>query len=57
MRLSAFLAGVVFAGYQKVFGTYLGMATVGSKSFSHEIELAFPHIQDIIDDRCKDAKK
>lgn len=33
------------------------MATVSSKSFTRVIEMAFPHIQDILEEICEDAMK
>ena len=62
MRLGAFFGniGIGFAGYQKLFGRYLGMATVSNKCFTRVIEMAFPqviemafpHIQDNLDEIC-----
>lgn len=56
LRLGAFLAGIGFSGYHKLFGRFLGMATVSNKCFSQMIELAFPHIKDILDESCELAK-
>lgn len=56
LRLAAFLAGIGFAGYHKLFARYLGMAAVSDKNFNRVIEMAFPHIQDILDQICEDAK-
>ena len=56
LRVAALLAGVGFTGYHTLFGRYLGMNMLSDKSFYHVDELAYPHIQDILDEICEEAK-
>ena len=57
LRLAAFLAGIGFAGYHRLFSRYLGIATVSDRHFNQVIELAFPHIRDILDEVCEEGKE
>lgn len=57
LRLAALLAGLGFAGYHKLFGRYLGMSTLSSRSFYHVIEIVYPHVQSILDEICEEAKE
>lgn len=57
LRLAALLAGLGFAGYHKLFGRYLGMSTLSDRSFYHVIEIAYPHVQSILDEICEEAKE
>ena len=56
LRLAAFLAGIGFAGYHNLFARYLGMAAVSDKNFNRVVEMAYPHIKDILDEICEEAK-
>lgn len=54
--LGAFLSGIGFSGYHSLFGRYLGMAVVTQKAFNEIVRLAYPHIKDILDEICEEAK-
>lgn len=56
LRLAAFLSGMGFRGYHKLLKRYLGIHAVTNKHFSHVIEMAYPHIKDILDGMCDLAK-
>lgn len=56
LRLAAFLAGIGFSGYHRLFGRYLGIPVITDKYFYQVIELAFPHIENILDEICESAK-
>ena len=56
LRLAALLAGIGYAGYHNLFSRYLGMPIVSDKYFYHVVEMAFPHVQDILDEICEEAK-
>ena len=56
LRLAAFLAGIGFSGYHNLFARYLGIAVVTNKYYDRVIELAFPHIKNILDEVCEDGK-
>ena len=56
LRLAAFICGMGFAGYNKLLKQYLGMQAVTSKQFYRVIEIAYPHIKDILDEVCELGK-
>ncbi len=56
MRLAAFIAGIGFAGYHKMFKRYLGIHSVTDKQFVAVIELAYPHVKDMLDEICEMGK-
>ncbi len=55
-RLAAFISGIGFAGYHKLFQHHLGMNAVTDKHFYRVIEKAYPHVVDILDEVCELGK-
>ena len=56
LRLATFISGIGFAGYHTLLKRYLGMNAVCDKQFIAVIHLAYPHIKDILDEVCEEAK-
>ena len=50
LRLAAFASGIGYAGYHRVFSSYLGMFVTSDKMFNRVIKEALPHITDMFDD-------
>ena len=50
LRLAAFISGIGFAGYHKLLKRHLGMHAVTDKNFYEVIEMAYPHVKDILDE-------
>ena len=57
VRLAAFVSGIGFAGYHKLFGHHLGMRITTDKMFLRVIEEAFPHITNMLDEVCELGKE
>ena len=57
LRLATFIMGMGFTGYHKLLMRYLGMHAVAGTNFFSVIEMAYPHVQDIIDDMCDLGKE
>ena len=57
LRLATFIAGIGFAGYHKLLKHYLGMHVVNRRHFYHVIEMAYPHVKDILDEVCELGKE
>lgn len=55
--LAFLVSGHGYASYRKTLGRGLGLATLTEKPFLEVIDLAFPHIQAILDQMCEDAKQ
>ena len=56
LRLATFISGIGFAGYHTLLKRYLGMHAVCDKQFIAVIHLAYPHVKDILDEVCEEAK-
>ena len=56
LRVAAFVSGIGFAGYDKLFKRHLGMHTVTDKQFYATIEMCYPHVKDMLDDICELGK-
>ena len=57
LRLAAFISGIGFAGYHKLLKRHLGMHVVSDSSFNTVIEIAHPHIRDILEELCELGKE
>ena len=57
LHLATFIAGIGFAGYHKLLKRYLGMHAVSQRHFYHVIEMAYPHVKDILDEVCELGKE
>ena len=55
LRIAAFVSGVGFTGYHKLFGRHLGMSIATDKMF-RVIEEAYPHITEMLDEVCELGK-
>ena len=56
LSLAFFISGHGYAGYRKTLGTGLGLGTVSEKPFLEIINMASPHIKNILDEMCEEAK-
>ena len=56
LRLAAFISGIGFAGYHKLFKRHLAMHSVTSRNFYSIIEMVYPHTKDMLDELCEMAK-
>ena len=56
LRLAAFASGIGFAGYHKLFASFLGMNATSDKMFHQVIEEAYPHITSILNEVCEMGK-
>ena len=57
LYLIALLAGIGYAGYHNLFVRYLGMPMVNDMYCYRVVEMAFPHVQDILDEKAKNEMK
>ena len=56
LSLAFFISGHGYAGYRKTLGQGLGLGITSEKPFLEVIDIALPHIKDILDEMCDDAK-
>ncbi len=56
LRLASFISGIGFACYHKLFQRHLSMNAVTDKYFYRVIEMAYPHVVDILDEVCELGK-
>ena len=56
VSLAFFISGHGYASYRKTLGKGLGLGVLSDKPFLEAIDLAFPHIRDILDEMCEDEK-
>ena len=49
--------GIGFTGYHKLLKRYLGMHAVAGTNFFSVIEMAYPHVRDILDETCELGKE
>ena len=56
LSLAFFISGHGYASYRKTLGKGLGLGVLSDKPFLEAIDLAFPHIRDILDEMCEDEK-
>lgn len=57
LSLAFFVSGHGYASYRKTLGKGLGLGIVSEKPFLEIIDLAFPHIKEVLDEMCDDAKR
>ena len=56
ISLAFFISGHGYAGYRKTLGRGLGIGVTSEKPFLEVIDLALPHIKEMLDEMCDDAK-
>ncbi|XP_068705034.1 uncharacterized protein [Montipora foliosa] len=56
LSLAFFISGHGYASYRKTLGRGLGLGVTSEKPFLEVIDLALPHIKDMLDEMCDDAK-
>ena len=56
LSLAFFISGHGYAGYRKTLGSGLGLGITSEKPYLEVIDLALPHIKDMVDEICDDAK-
>ena len=56
LSLAFFISGQGYATYRKTLGKGLGLGVVSEKPYLQIVGLALPHIKEILDEMCKDAK-
>ena len=56
LTLAFFISGHGYAGYRKTLGRGLGLGITSEKPYLEVIDLALPHIKDMVDEMCDDAK-
>ena len=56
LSLAFFISGHGYAGYRKTLGRGLGLGITSEKPYLEVIDLALPHIKDMVDEMCDDAK-
>ena len=54
LSLAFFVSGHGYAGYRKTLGKGLGLGTVSGKPFLEIINMASPHIKNILDEMCEE---
>lgn len=57
LRLATFISGIGFAGYHKLLKRHLGMHVVNQRHFYRVIEMAYPHVKEILDEICELGKE
>lgn len=56
LSLAFFISGHGYAGYRKTLGRGLGLGITSEKPYLEVIDLTLPHIKDMLDEMCNDAK-
>ena len=56
LSLAFFISGHGYPSYRKTLGRGLGLGITSEKPFLEIIDLALPHIKDMLDEMCDDAK-
>lgn len=56
LSLAFFISGNGHAGYRKTLGRGLDLGITSEKPFLEVIDLALPHIKEMLDETCDDAK-
>ena len=57
LSLAFFISGHGYGSYRKMMGRGLGLGVISDKPFLDVINLAFPHIRDILDEMCEQEKE
>ena len=57
LPLAFFTSGHGYASYRKTLGTGLGLGVTSEKPFLEVIDCALPHIKNMLDEICDDAKQ
>ena len=57
LSLAFFISGHGYASYRKTLGRGLGLGVTSEKPFLEVIDLALPHIKNMLDEMCDDAKQ
>ena len=57
LSLAFFISGHGYASYRKTLGRGLGLGILSDKPFLEVIDLAFPHIKEILDEMCEEEKE
>ena len=55
--LAFFISGQGYTSYRKTLGKGLGVGVVSEKPYLQIVGLALPHIKEILDEMCEDAKE
>ena len=55
--LAAFVSGISFSGYKKLFGRHLGMNVTNERMFYRVIRESCPHITEMLDEVCELGKE
>ena len=56
LRLAAFVSGIGFSGYHKLFARHLGMDVTNERMFYRVVKEAYPHITAMLDEVCELGK-
>lgn len=56
LSLAFFISGHGYAGYRKTLGKGLGLGVVSEKPYLEVIDLALPHIKEMLDEICEEGK-
>ena len=56
LSLAYFISGHGYAGYRKTLGRGLRIGVTSEKPFLEGMGLALPHIKEMLDEMCDDAK-
>ena len=56
LSLAFIISGHGYASYRKTLGKSLGLGVLSEKPFLQVVSLALPHIKEILDEMCKEAK-
>ena len=51
------MSGHGYAGYRKTLGKGLGLGTVSKRPFLEIFNMALPHVKNILDEMCEEAKE
>ena len=57
LSLAFFISGHSYASYRKTLGKGSGLGVFSDKPFIDIIDLAYPHIKDILDEMCEREKE
>ena len=57
VRTYFFIGGHGYGSYRKTMGRGLGLGVISDKPLLDVIDLAFPHIRDILDQMCEKEKE
>ena len=51
LQVASVIGGLGYAGYRRIFGQCLGMATVGEKSFADVVKLMYPAVSSLLNEQ------